>query len=176
MLISHGDDDHPAHVLTDTPDGPASRMAARLGLAPVEPVRLPPATTLTLPGADLASARRARHHIRTAAETHRLNSPHAYDLEIVTGELVANALEHTKSSVITLTCTFTPTAAVLTVTDEGDGRPFLTCPVLTQDEEHGRGLLIADAIANRWGTCRTRRGLMVWAEVELHAARAESTP
>ncbi|MDX3387711.1 ATP-binding protein [Streptomyces niveiscabiei] len=176
MLISHGDDDRPALVLTDTPDGPASRMAARLGLTPVAPVRLPPSTTLTLPGTDLTSARKARHHIRTTAETHHLPPPHAYDLEIVTGELVANALEHTKSTTITLTCTFTPTTAVLTVTDEGTAHPFLPHPALTPDEEHGRGLLITDAIATRWGTCRTRRGLMVWAEVELQAEHPKSTP
>ncbi|WP_338683699.1 ATP-binding protein [Streptomyces acidiscabies] len=177
MLISHGDDDRPTLILTDTPDGPASRMAARLGLTPVDPTpHLPPTTTLTLPGTDLTSARKARHHIRTTAETHHLPPPRAYDLEIVTGELVANALEHTKSTTITLTCTFTPTTAVLTITDEGTGHPFLTCPTLTPDEEHGRGLLITDAIATRWGTCKTRRGLMVWAEVQLQAERPELTP
>ncbi|MFC9464955.1 ATP-binding protein [Streptomyces coelicoflavus] len=38
------------------------------------------------------------------------------------------------------------------------------------ERERGRGLLITDALASRWGTRRVRGGLTVWAEVAVGAA------
>lgn len=55
------------------------------------------------------------------------------------------------------------------MTDEGQRPPARGSPEPTgapgPEQERGRGLLIIDAPADRWGTGRTSGGLMVWAEV-----------
>jgi hypothetical protein len=58
----------------------------------------------------------------------------------------------------------------LTVSDAGPGfvpRP----PAPDLDSEAGRGLLIVDALADRWGV-DTSAGTRVWAEVDLVADEA----
>lgn len=119
--------------------------------------------TLSLPGADLASAGVARSHVRHLVQG--LAQPLVDDMESITGELVANALEHTDSRTVTVVCALTPRALSVSVTDEGDGVPVRLA--VDVDRERGRGLLITDALATRWGTCRTADGLTTWAEIGL---------
>jgi anti-sigma regulatory factor (Ser/Thr protein kinase) len=96
----------------------------------------------------------------------------ADDLESITGELVANALEHGGGRTVTVACALTARTAVVSVTDEGGGRasvaivPAAGAP--DAERERGRGLLITDVLATRWGTWRASRGLTVWAELDLH--------
>ncbi|MDT0545853.1 MULTISPECIES: ATP-binding protein [Streptomyces] len=119
---------------------------------------------LTLPGRDLASAGVARRHVRGTAHVWGLLVEVTEALEAVVGELAANALEHTKSSTITVTLALAGQSTVIAVTDEGvDGTAAGCCP--GQDSEHGRGLLIVAAVAEHWGQCRTPQGLTVWAKV-----------
>ena len=89
------------------------------------------------------------------------------DLETITGELVANALEHSDSHTITVTLTLASETATVSVTDEGGGYgPVVPASARPgPEEERGRGLLITDALAARWGRRRTNKGLTVWAEV-----------
>lgn len=123
---------------------------------------------LALPGADLASARAARRHVRDAARARGLGPAPVDDLESITGELVANALEHTASRTIAVACAFTAGTASVTVTDEGGRAPVPVRPGPARGSaERGRGLLITHALADRWGTRLTRRGLTVWAELDL---------
>nr|WSY52311.1 ATP-binding protein [Streptomyces sp. NBC_00886] len=129
---------------------------------------------LTLPGRDLASARVARHYVRDTARSWGLPPGAADDLESIAAELVANALEHSESRSITVTCVFADDTATVGVTDDGDGHvsvapgsPRLPGP----EQEHGRGLLITDALASRWGTQQCGNGLTVWAEVRVDAFR-----
>jgi anti-sigma regulatory factor (Ser/Thr protein kinase) len=121
----------------------------------------------SFPGGDLLSAPAARRCVRNMAQLRDLPSGSVDDLETITGELVANALEHSDSHTIRVTLTLTATTATISVTDEGEGhRPV--APTSTRpgpDEEHGRGLLITDALATRWGRRRTNNGLRVWAEI-----------
>ncbi|MER7971413.1 ATP-binding protein [Streptomyces sp. NPDC096080] len=129
------------------------------------------ADTLALSGVDLASARAARRHVRDAARARGLDPAPVDDLESITGELVANALEHTRSRTIAVACAFTLGTASVTVTDEGGQAPVPVCPQPARGSaERGRGLLITHALADRWGTRLTRRGLTVWAELDLAPA------
>jgi anti-sigma regulatory factor (Ser/Thr protein kinase) len=125
---------------------------------------------LTLPGHDLASAGTARRHVRATARSLGLPPGTADDLETIAGELVANALEHSGSHAITLTCALSARSAAISVTDEGRGIVAVAPPAPPgPEQEHGRGLLITDALADRWGTRRTSGGLTVWAEVTLQS-------
>lgn len=130
---------------------------------------------LTLPGRDLASASAARRHVRDTARAWGLPQRAVDDLESVTGELVANALEHGEGHTITVACAFTAETATISVTDEGDDR---TAPLPapphppSPEQERGRGLLITDALATPWGTRQSGDGLTVWAEVLVGASKA----
>ncbi|WP_328285739.1 ATP-binding protein [Streptomyces sp. GQFP] len=124
--------------------------------------------TLSLPGSNFASARVARRCVRNMAELQNLPSCAVDNLETITGELVANALEHSDSHTITVTVTLTTETATVSVTDEGGGHGLLVpAPAGPRPEEEcGRGLLITEALAARRGSRRTNRGLTVWAEVD----------
>ncbi|WP_217143734.1 ATP-binding protein [Streptomyces sp. AC627_RSS907] len=126
---------------------------------------------LTLPGQDLASARAARHYVRDTCRSWALPRGTTDDLVAITGELVANALEHTGSSTVTITCALTAGAVTVGVTDDGrsGGTPVISASAgaCEAEREGGRGLLITDALAARWGTRRTGGGLTVWAEVAV---------
>ncbi|MFB7654895.1 MULTISPECIES: ATP-binding protein [unclassified Streptomyces] len=129
---------------------------------------------LSLPGRDLASARAARHYVRDTCRSWGLSPGEADDLVAVAGELVANALEHTDSRTVTITCALTADTVTVGVTDDGMSGTGPVVPTTTGSPgpecESGRGLLITDVLAMRWGTQRTGEGLTVWAEVAVGAA------
>ncbi|MFH9982850.1 ATP-binding protein [Streptomyces sp. NPDC017179] len=120
---------------------------------------------LSLPGDDLASAPTARRYVRDTARSWGLPAGSAEDLEIITGELVANALEHSGSRRITVACALHRALVTVGVTDTGTGPTPSPASMPSPESEHGRGLLITDALATRWGTHRTSSGLTVWAEI-----------
>ncbi|WP_164139358.1 ATP-binding protein [Streptomyces coelicoflavus] len=128
---------------------------------------------LTLPGRDLASARTARHYVRDTCRSWMLPADTTDDLVAITGELVANALEHTDSPIVAITCALTPGTATVGVTDDGrSGGTPVASPSAAGSEaecEGGRGLLITDALATRWRTRRSGGALTVWAEVAIEA-------
>ncbi|MFE7813963.1 ATP-binding protein [Streptomyces sp. NPDC057433] len=126
----------------------------------------------TFPGQDLASARAARRHVRDTVQPWGLPAGAVDDLELITGELVANALEHTGGDTITVTCGLTAEAAAVGVTDEGESGAAVVPGAPGGEQEHGRGLLITDALAARWGSLRTGEGLTVWAEVPADVGEA----
>ncbi|WP_253267110.1 ATP-binding protein [Streptomyces sp. NL15-2K] len=132
--------------------------------------------SLTFPGRDLTSARTARRYVRETARSWGLPPSTADDLETIAGELVANALEHSDSRTITVTCALIAERVTISVTDEGDINTPLACAPTRPpgpEQEHGRGLLITEALSVRWGTRQTGNGLTVWAE--LDTAPREST-
>jgi anti-sigma regulatory factor (Ser/Thr protein kinase) len=95
------------------------------------------------------------------------------DLESITGELVANALEHGDGHTITVAWALAAETVTISVTDEGDCRTDpLTAPPRppSPEQERGRGLLITGALSARWGTRQSGDGLTVWAEVLIGAS------
>ncbi|MDH6627682.1 anti-sigma regulatory factor (Ser/Thr protein kinase) [Streptomyces sp. LBL] len=151
-------------------DGPLPAMDVLRHVWGCRPAGLRAHSLLALPGRDLSSARAARRHVRDTARSWGLSRSSVDDLESISGELVANALEHSDSRTITVTCALTADRIVIGVTDEGAGRrpyadrPGTPCPP-GPESEHGRGLLITDVLAARWGAQPSGSGLTVWAEV-----------
>ncbi|MFE0808109.1 ATP-binding protein [Streptomyces sp. NPDC058848] len=125
---------------------------------------------LALPGRDLASARVARHYVRDTCRSWGLSSDVTDDLVIIAGELVANALEHSDSRTVTIACALTGEVVTVGVTDSGRSGGTPSATAAGAECERGRGLLITDALAGRWGTRRTGGGLTVWAEVAVGPA------
>ncbi|MBJ6631919.1 ATP-binding protein [Streptomyces sp. I5] len=85
---------------------------------------------------------------------------------LVVSELVTNAIVHTASSHVV--CELHDGADLLriAVRDEGcaPGRPRANTRQ-QPEEEHGRGLLLVDALCHAWGAHEHGPGLLVWAEL-----------
>ncbi|MFJ3856152.1 ATP-binding protein [Streptomyces sp. NPDC090085] len=83
---------------------------------------------------------------------------------VVTGELVANAIEHGDALVFRLSVA-RPSQDVVRVwvTDRSHGQPAPR--QAADDDEGGRGLAIVAALADDWGIEPTRWGKRVWAEI-----------
>ncbi|UGQ14779.1 ATP-binding protein [Yinghuangia sp. ASG 101] len=106
----------------------------------------------------------------------------AADAALVVSELVTNAVKATGgvleqsppwSELAALELVFVrilglDASIVIEVWDTSDATPVLLQP--DDDAEGGRGLLLVDEAAARWGYCRTPRGKVVWAEIAVPEA------
>ena len=87
----------------------------------------------------------------------------AHDVQVITSELVANAVEHARTN-IEVRLRRCGASLRVEVDDDGDGWPMLGEPGLL--EERGRGLLIVEASSDRWGVDRSAGdGKTTWAEI-----------
>jgi anti-sigma regulatory factor (Ser/Thr protein kinase) len=129
----------------------------------------------------LSSTRRSAHLGRLLA-VERLTawemSPRVIErAEHVVAELAANAALHgrVQGRDFLLALTLDETAGTLrfAVSDtRGECRPAVP-PERGTDDESGRGLLLVDALTDRWGTePRTPSGKTVWAEIDQHGERS----
>jgi anti-sigma regulatory factor (Ser/Thr protein kinase) len=112
------------------------------------------------PGAS-SVARRVLQSRFSSLETSELHT-----VKLLVSELVNNAVLHGKGK-ITLRGALSPTKVRVEVVDEGTG--FV--PDLSKaryEDRRGRGLLIVDAQASRWGICNGTT--TVWFELDLPSA------
>ncbi|MER6416667.1 ATP-binding protein [Streptomyces humidus] len=112
----------------------------------------------------------------TAWET----SPHVIErAEHVVAELAANAVLHGRVQgrdfLLAMTLDDTVGALRIAVSDmRGERRPAIP-PERGPDHESGRGLLLVDALTDRWGTeSFPPSGKTVWAELLCHPSRQPS--
>jgi|HubBroStandDraft_6_1064221.scaffolds.fasta_scaffold130290_1 anti-sigma regulatory factor (Ser/Thr protein kinase) len=99
------------------------------------------------------SAGMARCHVRAALEYHGLGD-YASDAEIVTSELVTNALQHagmdsTQTIAVTLMHIRSPDAVAVVVADSSPHPPVRR--ETTAGSEGGRGLQVIEALSVHWG-------------------------
>jgi anti-sigma regulatory factor (Ser/Thr protein kinase) len=99
------------------------------------------------------SVRIARFHVRAALGFHELDQ-YADDAEIITSELVTNAIQHvcgdgTETVRVTLARTSNPEAVTVIVSDSSSEGPAM--PEASADTEQGRGLRIICALSAHWG-------------------------
>lgn len=92
---------------------------------------------------------------------------------LVVSELVTNAIVHTASSLIVCELHDGDDLVRIAVRDQGcaPGQPQ-AAPRQRPEGEHGRGLLLVDAMCHAWGAHEHGPGLLVWAEL----ARKTDTP
>jgi len=81
---------------------------------------------------------------------------------LLVSELVANAVTHAETDV-TLQLDFSDERLRVEVRDQADGQPQPRRP--RRDELSGRGLMIVEALADRWGVEPTPPGKTVWFEL-----------
>ncbi|MEU3886669.1 ATP-binding protein [Streptomyces sp. NPDC029041] len=85
---------------------------------------------------------------------------------LVVSELVTNAIVHTASTHIVCELHDGDDLVRIAVRDEGcaPGQPHAASRT-RPEEEHGRGLLLVDALCHSWGAHENGPGLLVWAEL-----------
>ncbi|MFF4116071.1 ATP-binding protein [Streptomyces sp. NPDC001714] len=88
--------------------------------------------------------------------------------ELLTSELVTNALVHTDREAV-LTAVVEPGQLRVEVRDFVSRRPRMCAPD-TDDGTHGRGLVLVDAFADAWGVQAHEVGKSVWFELDAEAA------
>ncbi len=93
---------------------------------------------------------------------------------LVVSELVTNAIVHTASEHIVCELHDGAELVRIAVRDEGcapgEPHPLSARP----EEEHGRGLLLIDALCHAWGTQEHGAGLVVWADLPRAAGFREA--
>ncbi len=89
---------------------------------------------------------------------------------LVVSELVTNAIVHTASRHIVCELHDDDELVRIAVRDEGcaPGQPHPS-DGQRPDDEHGRGLLLVDALCDAWGAHEHGPGLLVWAELPRRA-------
>lgn len=88
--------------------------------------------------------------------------------ELLTSELVTNALIHTDTDAI-LTATVSPRGLRVEVRDFVARRPRLRM-ANSDDGTHGRGLVLVQSLADAWGVRAHGVGKAVWFELDAGAA------
>lgn len=109
------------------------------------------------------SVRIARFHVRATMGFHRLGE-YANDAEIITSELVSNAVQHVAEGTIgvTLARVWFPIAAVAVIVSDSSREQ----PIRRQASAasgRGRGLQIVEALSVQWGWCPGPRGKVIFA-------------
>ena len=104
----------------------------------------------------------ARHAVRDLCQDTSLDHI-SRDAELLTSELVSNAVRHAVSAV-TLRAVHEGAALTVTVGDDGPDPGDLHAGSLTAnpESENGRGLLLVDALAEGWGSSQQEAGRHVW--------------
>lgn len=160
---------------TSEPGAPAPATTVPPRRASYEPARDDAALDwrITFPGMPALVAV-ARGLVRAALG----DCPRRDDIELVTSELVTNAVRHTPGgatgAVVTLRIRATTGRARVEVADGGD--PSWTEPESAGDEEeYGRGLTIVRMLADRAGHEPEPGGQVCWAEIHWDVPRPRTT-
>ena len=110
--------------------------------------------------ATATSCREARGAVRAFCVEHSHGSL-ADDAELLTSEIVANAVEHSVGS-IHLTASATRAWITVCVADESSQPIPATFRPPHELAERGRGLLVVEQLAGDWGTTPNDGGKSIW--------------
>ena len=113
----------------------------------------------------------ARWHVRDALDSHGLGE-YAADAEIITSELVTNAVQHlrgkgTETIGVSLTHAGSPAVVTVVVSDPSPEGPVRRDAPAGSDQ--GRGLQIVEALSAHWGWRRECSGKAVFAVLAREA-------
>lgn len=164
-------------LLGDTPGPRNRRDDAALLLARYEGADdggAPRTGHLSIQQRDLRGVREARGFVRDRLCGWGL-ADMAEDFELVTSEVVTNALIHAGSDV-DVRLRVSDDRVRLEVRDSDSAPPVPSAYSLSAEgssrAEHGRGLFLVDALARTWNTSPSGRGKTVWLEMDIPDAES----
>jgi anti-sigma regulatory factor (Ser/Thr protein kinase) len=106
-----------------------------------------------------AAAATARRQVEAVIATREIQIDQGVAV-LLTSELVTNAIRHETSGTVTLTVSCSDDQLRVDVHDTSVSMPTLADP--PADAEHGRGMLLVDALSAEWGTYFTPVGKAVY--------------
>jgi anti-sigma regulatory factor (Ser/Thr protein kinase) len=109
---------------------------------------------------DPSACTAARHAVRDFCVARGL-AHLAQDAELLTSELVTNAIRHALAQ-ITVRAVHRETSLLLNVTDDGVETTTLTSALAAPSSEHGRGLFVVNSVAGDWGVISADEGKTAW--------------
>ncbi|KOV65966.1 hypothetical protein ADL00_18245 [Streptomyces sp. AS58] len=121
----------------------------------------------TLGRADLRAVPQARKELRELLR-HWGEPGRSEIAELLTSELVTNAIVHTDDEAV-LTAAVGPRGLRVEVRDFVARRPRVRAPK-ADDGTHGRGLVLVESLADAWGVRPHAVGKSVWFELDADAA------
>lgn len=107
----------------------------------------------------------ARHHVRALVARAVGYGEACDDIELMTSELLANAVRYGEGDKAQVHVTATPAVLRVEVHDDGRG-PLPGSRESDLFDERGRGLLIVAALAARWDLHRDETGTTAWFEYD----------
>ncbi len=114
--------------------------------------------------AERSAPRAARHWVMRAVAEAGIGGSTNQVVELLTGELVANAVVHGPSDQsVTVRVRIDGHVVQVFVSDAGGGVPTVRHPEPTAPS--GRGLALVEALSSDWGTTNRPDGKTVWFEV-----------
>jgi anti-sigma regulatory factor (Ser/Thr protein kinase) len=117
----------------------------------------------------VSSPQLARAFLRTTLETWRLDG-FGDVTELLVTELVANVVTHVGAP-MTLRVFRHPSTMRVEIDDPSTAMPVVRHPGTA--DEHGRGVLLVDRLADAWGVEPRADGKTVWFELDVSTATAE---
>ncbi|KUM74805.1 ATP-binding protein [Streptomyces curacoi] len=88
------------------------------------------------------------------------------EVQLCASELLTNVITHLgEGTPVTMSLSRTETGDVRLAVTDPDPHAWLVLRRPGADDETGRGLLLLDAVARRWGVDRTPGGKTVWCEL-----------
>jgi serine/threonine-protein kinase RsbW len=118
--------------------------------------------------ADVDSPRSARHDVKRAVQGAVGGATSLEVIELLTSELVTNAVKHANSGTRVAVEVVGPRVRV-SVSDDGPGVPTPTIGGSSPDAESGRGLELVESLAEQWGVTPHDVGKTVWFEATVGA-------
>ena len=117
----------------------------------------------------VSSPQLARAFLRATLETWRLDG-FGEVTELLATELVANVVTHVGAP-MTLRVQRSPSTMRVEIDDPSPKVPVVCHPGAS--DEHGRGVLLIDQLANSWGVEPRADGKTVWFELDVSTATGE---
>ena len=112
-----------------------------------------------------SAPRAARHWVMRAIAEAGIGGASNQVVELLTGELVSNAVVHGPTGgTVTVQVQIDGTVVRVLVSDTGGGVPTVGHPEPTAPS--GRGLALVEALSSSWGTQKRADGKTVWFEVQ----------
>ena len=97
------------------------------------------------------------------------DGPATETVMLLVSELVTNAITHSRSGdpggTVTVALCAGSAGILVQVRDDGGALEPCVSSISGNDAEHGYGLLLVDALADRWGTLSTPEGRVTWCRV-----------